>query len=289
MLKVLVAAPTTSTLGRCTKYAPGHLQRTLRLLACFRREHAPRCQVLFIMITMEDSKPCLKTPVTRLPGSLEARSRLLSLLWGCTIPAGVIDCGNVHSDPYLEYYSQQCDSFLVEQSNHWLDDDQTIFQVKTHQDIINMAARLTQGLGVRERQSIVEELWALSTMQTQEVNATIHAVSLHEATIEASINWAARLLTMMEIGTIACGFSPSRPLIWEKGSLRDFVTQHFTPTKSDFGRVRLEKTFNARNLERIAGITVEWTSDLASHLSLRDDDTKILIFHHATFLEHSHR
>ncbi|KAM3417225.1 hypothetical protein BST61_g5484 [Cercospora zeina] len=30
---------------------------------------------------------------------------------------------------------------------------------------------------------------------------------------------------------------------------------------------------------------MEWIHDLASHLSLREDDTKLLIFHHATFLE----
>lgn len=35
----------------------------------------------------------------------------------------------------------------------------------------------------------------------------------------------------------------------------------------------------------MAGMCVTWTDNLADHLSLRDDDTRILIFHHATFLQ----
>jgi len=49
--------------------------------------------------------------------------------------------------------------------------------------------------------------------------------------------------------------------------------------------VKLEKIFNARNLGRIAGIEIEWTKNLADHLRLIDEDRKVAIFHHATYLE----
>ncbi|EME79502.1 uncharacterized protein MYCFIDRAFT_110781, partial [Pseudocercospora fijiensis CIRAD86] len=100
-----------------------------------------------------------------------------------------------------------------------------------------------------------------------------------------SINWAARLMTMVDIGKLSYAFSSRKPLLWETGSLRHFLAELFHPREPDQGHVRLEKSFNARNLGRLAGVEVEWTSDLSSHLSLRDDDTRLFVFHHATFLE----
>ena len=45
--------------------------------------------------------------------------------------------------------------------------------------------------------------------------------------------------------------------------------------------VKLERLFNARTIERIAGIKITWTSNLADHLRLLDDDTGVVIFHNA--------
>ncbi|EDN98828.1 hypothetical protein SS1G_13687 [Sclerotinia sclerotiorum 1980 UF-70] len=50
-------------------------------------------------------------------------------------------------------------------------------------------------------------------------------------------------------------------------------------------RVRLEKEFNACNLERIAGLQIEWTMNLADHLQLTDEENKVSIFCYASFLE----
>ena len=41
-----------------------------------------------------------------------------------------------------------------------------------------------------------------------------------------------------------------------------------------------------RNVERIGGLRIIWTSNLADHLRLHDDDTRLSIFHHATFLHY---
>jgi hypothetical protein len=35
----------------------------------------------------------------------------------------------------------------------------------------------------------------------------------------------------------------------------------------------------------MAGLEIVWTDNLADHLRLTDDDTKVHIFHHASFLE----
>lgn len=45
------------------------------------------------------------------------------------------------------------------------------------------------------------------------------------------------------------------------------------------------QSFTAANLEKIAGIQVQWTSNLAGHLSLKDDEKKVMLFHQVSFLE----
>jgi hypothetical protein len=49
--------------------------------------------------------------------------------------------------------------------------------------------------------------------------------------------------------------------------------------------IKLERVSNARNLERVAGIQVIWSSNIADHLQLEDDDTSVRLFLHASFLE----
>jgi hypothetical protein len=76
---------------------------------------------------------------------------------------------------------------------------------------------------------------------------------------------------------------------WTSGSLRDFIKSTFPCTSELSDHVKLERLFTARNIERVADIQVIWTSNLADHLQLEDDDTKVRLFSHASFLElHRH-
>ncbi|KAI1083068.1 hypothetical protein F5B20DRAFT_528415 [Whalleya microplaca] len=125
----------------------------------------------------------------------------------------------------------------------------------------------------------------LAGLKSQEINA----VSLDQAREDAcvnSINLAARLLLMLKFGVVKHEAVPKGYLSWEKGALADFVRDYFSsnPVLS-CDRVRLPKTFNAWSLESIAGIEVNFTDNLADHLRLVDDDSKVLVFHHASFLE----
>ncbi|KAL8877912.1 MAG: hypothetical protein Q9198_004171 [Flavoplaca austrocitrina] len=56
------------------------------------------------------------------------------------------------------------------------------------------------------------------------------------------------------------------------------------PPPSSLDTVKLPQTFTAANLEKIAGIRIVWTNNLADHLLLRDDDTKVMLFHHVSAL-----
>jgi len=51
----------------------------------------------------------------------------------------------------------------------------------------------------------------------------------------------------------------------------------------------MNKIFTARNIDRIGGIRIRWTNNLADHLRLSDDDGAVFIFHHASFLKFQQR
>jgi hypothetical protein len=108
-----------------------------------------------------------------------------------------------------------------------------------------------------------------------------------DANLNMSIDLAARLLLMMNIdGRETITHRPDQ-LLWEAGSLKHFVRQWFDLPNSGIKTFssKFARTFTARNLERVAGLEIIWTDNLANHLRVTDDDTRVFIFHHASFLQ----
>jgi hypothetical protein len=92
---------------------------------------------------------------------------------------------------------------------------------------------------------------------------------------------------MVEFGGQIHGFSGHTKLIWDdSSSLEDFVGSYFNqpPVLGNEG-VKFQRICNARSIERIAGIQIVWTNNLADHLRLSDDDSKVEIYHQASFLD----
>ncbi|KAI0474843.1 hypothetical protein F4859DRAFT_80822 [Xylaria cf. heliscus] len=103
---------------------------------------------------------------------------------------------------------------------------------------------------------------------------------------ENSVDLAVRLFLMLKVGAVRHQASPPRGLKWENDSLGEFVRERFNqPQVLDCHHVRLPKSFNAWSMNTIGGLELEFTDNLADHLLLVDDDTTVLIFHHASFLE----
>jgi len=122
-----------------------------------------------------------------------------------------------------------------------------------------------------------------------EARETILA-TLHETPQSPNtLNLAASLLSMLKIGAVKYRSNPRGVLSWSAGSLKSFLAHHFqvAPILSCEG-VRLPKAFDAWSLSIIGGLEVEFTDNLADHL-LYVGDSKVLIFHHATFLEFQQR
>lgn len=103
---------------------------------------------------------------------------------------------------------------------------------------------------------------------------------------ENILNLAARLLLMLRFGNMGRQTFPRECLNWTDGLLSDFIHGYFAaPPQLRYESVRLPKLFNAWSITAIAGIEIDFTDNIADHLRLVKDDTRLLIFHHASFLE----
>jgi hypothetical protein len=107
--------------------------------------------------------------------------------------------------------------------------------------------------------------------------------------IHDSINLAVQLLLMIPIGAFTTlggviTVSGETNLYWKQGTITELVSTEISSQTQMKEHIRLDKPFNARNLKRIAGIEIRWTTNLADHLRMRDDDTAVEIFHCASFL-----
>ncbi|KAI1271032.1 hypothetical protein F5Y07DRAFT_38199 [Xylaria sp. FL0933] len=110
--------------------------------------------------------------------------------------------------------------------------------------------------------------------------------TVSESACGSSVDLAARLLLMLKVGIVKHQASPHHCLRWEKGDLRRFVRERFDdPPVLDCHHVRLHKSFDAWSISVTGGLKVEFMDNLADHLLLVDDDTTVLLFHHASFLE----
>ncbi|KAI8954895.1 hypothetical protein F4801DRAFT_603476 [Xylaria longipes] len=107
-----------------------------------------------------------------------------------------------------------------------------------------------------------------------------------ESACENSVDPAVRLFLMLKVGVVRHQANSPHCMKWENGSLSEFVRERFNkPPVLDCHHVRLTKSFDAWSISTIGGLKLEFTDNLADHLLLVDDDTTVLIFHHASFLE----
>lgn len=121
------------------------------------------------------------------------------------------------------------------------------------------------------------------------------------------LDLVASVWLMITVGSFPGDLSYDEPTIWESGPLvtrslvetpdfKNRVTirrkekivvadRVFSPVYASDDFVKLPQTFTAANLEKIGGIEIHWTNNLADHLLLKDDDTKLLLFHHVSILD----
>jgi hypothetical protein len=213
---------------------------------------------------MEAQGP-LDCSIQHCPQSLEARHHMVQGFWDTN--SSFLDFQSGHQcDKYFSYYAEQCRLALYDGGQHILP--------RTHRDVIEMAAHLRNSVRRHELKDILRP------------NLPDPPPSDADEILDNTIDLTARLLLMVNVGSFQYGVSENSQLSWRDGTVNEFLQGRFRVNKVLEGTsIKLEKIFNARNLQRIAGIQIIWTDNLADHLSMRDDDTRVAIFHHASFLQ----
>jgi hypothetical protein len=208
----------------------------------------------------------LEGNLRRRPLTRQTKSDIVQHLWPVS---GISGYGGYDLDwePYFCYYQNQCEHALHEQGKHVL--------VRTHQHIVDIACKLEQ-----DREGIKADLKVLFT--TEEM------LSNGDEILDNTVDLVARLCVMVNIGAFKSTVTQSAKFLWDTPNLKDCLRNCFTTTHEvNDGNIRFEKVFTAFNMQRIANIEICWTNDLADHLRMvDDDDKKVAIFHHASFLRY---
>jgi hypothetical protein len=202
----------------------------------------------------------MDSPLQKKPDT-DTKAGIINQLWPRR-PSVQLQADDLDWDAYFAFYSDQCKTF----KNTTL---------TTHRTLVE-AARALEKLPSKVD---VREALRLQIPDSKPEKE-------HDHIIEDSIILVIRLFIMMEIGRPRLGFTGRPPLLWNDGDLKTFVQDYFNePPALNHAGIKFEPIFNARNLERVAGIKIEWTSNLADHLRMMEDDGKtVAIFHHASFL-----
>jgi hypothetical protein len=168
--------------------------------------------------------------------------------------------------PLLEntsfFYQQQCNLIGLHANGKYV-------SIKTHRQVVEVAQLLKS---TATRQQVLEQLPGLLGNGNLEQH-------------EQSVDLVSRLLVMVQLGDVPHEWSGSRSVRWVDGTLSSCMRSHFSPSPVlGHERVKFEKGFNALGLRKIAGIDIRWSSNLAEHLRLTNDDTVLCVFHHVSFL-----
>jgi hypothetical protein len=207
----------------------------------------------------------LRIPLQTELTSTVARCQLINNLCGISIDPQTLIAYSFDLDAYFVYYSEQCRSALLDRGRH--------VAARTHRDITDIASYIRNGQQREDiKQFIKSKLLTCSSPDDDRI-------------AENTMDLAASLLVMMQFRDLPFGISRWRPLKWTHGSLQDFLKSQWGSQPMLKEMVKLESIFNAPNLTRIAGIRIEWTDNLNDHLRMTGDDTAVIIFHHASFLE----
>ena len=196
---------------------------------------------------------------------------IANIFWGTPLSSPGRKAHNLTS--YFQYYAEQCNAVYHVYGRH--------FPLKTHQDTVDVAVDILQGYG---RPHVKAQI-AVRYPHLRD------GYSENDNTLEGAINLVVRLLTMVDIGHFPRTYTGRTAYQWVDGACAGFLGGTVFPhqkTLSGQG-VKLGSLFTARNLHLITGLDIQLTANLADHLALREDENKVLIFHHASFLKSQER
>ncbi|MCJ1372179.1 hypothetical protein MMC20_003401 [Loxospora ochrophaea] len=219
----------------------------------------------------------LKTAIGELPLPLQLRCALTNSIWnkGLTLNAYKQD-QHEQDNPFFSHYEDSCNLAISSSYGGLISRQES-----------NEIVRIIKQLRSNEpRDSIQKDLiQRLSSGKEQDDYDYAKAA-------DCIIYLVIRLWLMCHVGTIGGEVRHEQYMAeWDRGSLRELMAAQFPDNSRLDEPVQLEKQFQARNLEKLAGIQVLWTANLLDHLRVhdpwhRDGQMRVSLFYHVHFLEY---
>lgn len=208
--------------------------------------------------------------VTEDPIPIDNRVDILSGLWQKnTIPTSSKEDLRKW-DAYFHFYTSECRKAVeYDYGEHTT--------VRQHKDILAIANDFANGASKKD---IKEGLLLLDTQRRNE------DIKIRMA--EGSARLVVRLISMVDIGPIPHDrVQGHAPLPWhnEQLNLKALLHNHFSCSFRPPDKLKFHEDFTAFNIRRFAGLEIQWTNNLIDHLRLIENDTRLCIFHHVTFLK----
>lgn len=197
------------------------------------------------------------------PATPQARTEIIHHLWRGR-PSRL---NNLDWDAYFAYYTRECNEAMIDEGKY--------LTARTHQDMLRIAHLLEDE---PTKDNVRQKIRQTLTQQRPPED--------ENRMLDGSIKLAARLLAMVNIGSLPSEVSGRLFLPWNEGSLRNSVHSHFdVPQEVDPKNVVIGTDLTARNIDHISEIEIVSTDNLVDHLRLVERDKKLCIFHHVSFLK----
>ncbi|KAI0202366.1 hypothetical protein F4808DRAFT_421316 [Astrocystis sublimbata] len=177
--------------------------------------------------------------------------------------------------PYLRYYARQCRQVTsVAMSNG------AVFPLRTNAEMLDIIVAIRNATPRDDLIANLETNWC----------AAAEPLSFDPDIIQNAIDLAVRILTMIDVGNFSNVYTGREPITWTSGTLTEFLKAQGlfdALPKIPCDGIKLDTEFHVYNIELIAGLEVELTTNLCDHLLLQEDHNGrvVYIFHHAAFLQ----
>src|SRR2546423_4145258 len=146
----------------------------------------------------------LDDPIHRMPTSHTNALELLTQLWSSDA-SPKSDDKDIDVEAYSTYHKKQCSYALHDGGRH--------ISARTHRDILEIAKDLFKGLSKESTR--------------RQLSSKLADPKPANELLDGSVDLTARLISMMDIGVFHYGFSGRKGLVWDQGSLKDFVDGYF--------------------------------------------------------------
>lgn len=205
----------------------------------------------------------------------QTQALIAKRLWAPSPPDGQYQPFN--TGPYFRYYSDQCKAIFYAFGGR--------LPIKTHEQLM----LITDDLLASKTRSVVKQDLASRTF-----GITAPGQTTDDEVLEAFIHFAVRVVAMLDVGQFPNTHPSRQTLQWPSTAgpqtMAEFIALTFPKREAlPYSGVKLGSHFTAQNLDLIADLKVELTTNLADHLLLEEDERTVFIFHHVAFLKNQQR